>query len=373
MAPVVSPPSSQLKSHQAYRKIRDWIRDGRYGAGERLPSEREMASLLGINHLTLRRGLAKLEGEGVILKKPNVGSFVADRTRVTRVALVLPAYLQGNNAGHPWTSLVMAGACTALDPMKFSVSTLFYQRGQLWDDVGEPLANARISGVLLAPDSSVTAEQAGRLAEGGRKVVCLHDVPALASLSLPAVQPDHDMALTQLIHGLVERGHRKVRVAANTHNPTRAVLRATLETALEQTGLGSLEDVVLDLPNPPGSTLTEAFRPMADVLASDDPPTAIVVPDEYAAADLFQSCYRLGVRVPEDLSVAAVMDQTPHAYSVPLTAPNSVEVVRLAAKLATEQLIRVLEDGQVMQRRTLVHNEVVWRDSVRPLTAAAAC
>lgn len=363
--------ASQLKSHRAYAKVLDWIKDGRYGVGERLPSERDLAQMLGLNHLTVRRGLARLVDEGVIEKRPNVGNFVVESNRLVSLALILPEYLHGNHqSGHPGVSLVTAGACSALDPLRYSLSTLYYKFGRLWDDAGRAVVKAGAEGVLLAPDSSVRVEQVQRLLDRGIRVVMLQDVPSLASLGLPAVQPDHEMALLQLVHGLAERGHRRVRVAAYTSNPLQEVVLATLRIALEQTGLGSMDELLLSMPNPPGTPLAESYRVLTDVLTSDAPPTAIIVPDEYAAAHLFQSCYRLGVRVPQDLSIASVLDQTPLAYPVPLAAPDSVQVARMVGQVAALQLTDLVRGAGTVQRKTLLRNDVVWRESVADVSSA---
>lgn len=370
MAPetITKTSETRLKSQLASDKIRDWIEGGQYIPGERLPSERELAEMLGFNHLTVRRGLATLATEGVIEKRPNVGSFVAASQRVTALALVLPEYLHFQLAGHPWTGLVTAGACSGFDATEYSLSTLFYKSGRLWEDTGTALQNLSAKGVLLAVDSSVSTDHVQRILDQGIQVVCLQDSPRLARLGLPVVQPDYEVTLMQLIHGLVDRGHRRVRVAMYECNPLRESMLTTLRIALEQTGLGSLDDVLLDLPNRPGVSLSDTYRVMGELMDSaSGRPTAIVVPDEFAAADLFQSCYRRGIRVPDDLSVAALLDHTPHAYPVPLTAPDSIDGSRLVGSIAASELISLVRGNSCVQRQTLTNTQIVWRESVADL------
>lgn len=368
MSPAVV--TSSPKSLLAYHSVRSWIDEGRFAVGERLPSEREMAKELGMNHLTLRRGLSRLEDEGVIVKKPQVGSFVAQGEGVVRLALVLPEYMH-LLAGHPWASIVTAGACSALDPMRFSLSTLYYRPQRLWEDAGQALMHTRTRGVMLYADSSVSAQQVDRLVDRGVNVVGLQQAPALSGHEMPVVQPDTATPISQLLHGLVERGHRRVRVGVHTCEPDGAAMRHRLGEVLDETGLGPLDEVLLPLPNPPGVPLSETYRPMAELLQTDAPPTAIVVTDEFAAADLFQSCYRLGVRVPDDLSVASRLDLTPHAYPVPLTAPDSVRVLGRSAEVAVEQLTGMIGGDKATRRLTLLPNDVMWRGSVADLTTPA--
>jgi DNA-binding FadR family transcriptional regulator len=58
-------------------RIRGEILAGRLAAGSRLPSERELALALGINRLTLRAALGRLEAMGMIITKHGAGTIVA--------------------------------------------------------------------------------------------------------------------------------------------------------------------------------------------------------------------------------------------------------------------------------------------------------
>jgi len=53
------------------------IENGIYKPGERLPSEADLATKLGISRPTLREALLNLQQEGVIVRKHGVGTFVA--------------------------------------------------------------------------------------------------------------------------------------------------------------------------------------------------------------------------------------------------------------------------------------------------------
>src|SRR5689334_8810852 len=85
-----------VKAAVAREAILKRITRGDVKPGDRIPPERELARQLGMNHQTVRRGLAQLVEEGVIVTQPGVGSFVqpSTATRVTTgVALILPARL----------------------------------------------------------------------------------------------------------------------------------------------------------------------------------------------------------------------------------------------------------------------------------------
>ena len=69
-----------------YEDLKDEITRGGYAPGARLPSESEPCRTYGVQRDTARRALKKLVDDGLIEKRPGVGSFVmlkGDRVTVT--------------------------------------------------------------------------------------------------------------------------------------------------------------------------------------------------------------------------------------------------------------------------------------------------
>lgn len=67
-----------------YEDLKNEIQRGVYEAGAQLPSESELCRTYGVQRDTARRALKKLVDDGLIVKRPGVGSFVhASNDRVT--------------------------------------------------------------------------------------------------------------------------------------------------------------------------------------------------------------------------------------------------------------------------------------------------
>jgi GntR family transcriptional regulator, transcriptional repressor for pyruvate dehydrogenase complex len=68
---------------------------GRYKAGQKLPSERELSVMMGASRPTLREALRRLAEWGLIETRPNSGAVVRDRREWSFD--VLPAYIRFGN------------------------------------------------------------------------------------------------------------------------------------------------------------------------------------------------------------------------------------------------------------------------------------
>lgn len=58
------------------RYILNALQDGRYPLGSRLPGDRELAKSLNVNALTLQHAMRRLCQQGVLERRPRVGTFV---------------------------------------------------------------------------------------------------------------------------------------------------------------------------------------------------------------------------------------------------------------------------------------------------------
>lgn len=136
-------------------RIRGEILAGRLPAGSKLPSERELALALGINRLTLRAALARLEALGLILTRHGAGTIVASwRERAGLDAL--PALAAALDPAEPaWHDMlasilevrrVLAAEAVALAVERHTdddVAAMEAAAAAQQANVGDPLALAR--------------------------------------------------------------------------------------------------------------------------------------------------------------------------------------------------------------------------------------
>jgi GntR family transcriptional regulator len=63
---------------QVYAAIRDWIYQGTYKPGQRLPTESALCELFAVSRITTRKAVEMLVDEKLVVRQPGRGTFVVD-------------------------------------------------------------------------------------------------------------------------------------------------------------------------------------------------------------------------------------------------------------------------------------------------------
>jgi len=64
---------------QIHNQIKQAIEAGRWAVGDRIPSERELASQFDVSRMTLRQAIQTLVDEGILERRVGAGTFVANQ------------------------------------------------------------------------------------------------------------------------------------------------------------------------------------------------------------------------------------------------------------------------------------------------------
>jgi GntR family histidine utilization transcriptional repressor len=77
MTALMEPSSSAL-----YERVKTFIRrksaSGEWKPGDKIPSENELVKVLGISRMTINRALREMTGEGELVRRSGVGTFLAE-------------------------------------------------------------------------------------------------------------------------------------------------------------------------------------------------------------------------------------------------------------------------------------------------------
>src|SRR5512143_1963312 len=80
--------------NQIAESLLDQIESGKLVPGSRLPPERELSEMLGVNRMTLRQALHLLQAQGLLIRRQGNGTFVAD-PKIERQAGRLISFTRG--------------------------------------------------------------------------------------------------------------------------------------------------------------------------------------------------------------------------------------------------------------------------------------
>ncbi len=83
------------------------IADGEYPIGHRLPSELELVDAFGVSRMTVNRALRELTQEGVLVRTPGVGTFVAERQPQSPLVELSDIADEINDRGHEHSSRII--------------------------------------------------------------------------------------------------------------------------------------------------------------------------------------------------------------------------------------------------------------------------
>ena len=217
----------------------------------------------------------------------------------------------------------------------------------------------RLDGLMIA----TADERAGGLAEriGSFQAAVLLDreVPGAAA---DRVLSDHADGFSQAMRHLAGLGHRRIALIAGTPAQRGSRVRlASYRAEVERSGI----DDEPRLRRQGEMEFGDGYRAILDLLALDDPPTAIVAADNRLFAGVFSAIRDLGIRVPAELSVVACEETELTSLHNPPLDVVSRDVEELG-RVAAELLLERLETPRLRRREIVLPTRFEARGSSAP-------
>jgi DNA-binding LacI/PurR family transcriptional regulator len=332
---------------------------------------RDLAPMLGVSELTVRRDIVTLAEQRLVTKVhggatlpvarpvPRTSAVRAEPGRFT-VGMVVPSL------DFYWPPVV-AGARAAAAALGVNLQL----RGSTYDatedrrQIARLVEGGQVQGLLLAPDlaggdSEALLDWLGRLAV---PTVLMERQPARSS-PFEAVRSDHRLGVELAVRHLYQHGHRRIGIVLALQSPTSAQLARGWKTACAELGIPDdlifRESVRSDVPRH-RELIGAVLRRCAEVHA-----TALIVHSDPDALSVARYCGEVGMRVPSDLALVSYDDEVAHLAEPALTAvrPPKGHVGRIAVELMVS---RLLEGVRRPAQRVLVAPDLVVRGSSVPV------
>jgi DNA-binding LacI/PurR family transcriptional regulator len=235
-----------------------------------------------------------------------------------------------------------------------------------------PLRNSMLKAIPYAAVdgfvvTGLTADR-GEVAELRRRNVPFVLVDSEAQPDVPSVETDDEQGGYALTRHILDLGHRDIALLIFEAGPERADIgyRGPLRRRLDGAAR-ALEDVGLSLDSP-NITIAEApctraggYTATLDLMARDRPPTAVLAFSDIMAVGALDAMHTLGVKVPEEVSVAGYDDQPEAEWTRPrLTTVR--QPIETKGRLAGDFLVAAIR-GEDQHPRQLLHGTLVVRES----------
>ena len=283
---------AQIQNH-----YRTQIRRGTLVAGDRLPSERELASTFGVNLLTINKAMAVLESERLLDRQTSRGTYIHRDVSRGQIIVVFDTCHFANPDLSGFYHSLLASITTAVKNRNMRPMHIL-GHGDPGDDF---IAS-------LEPQSSFWHQCAGVLAMAGleqfENQLLDMGVPAVTITTLHGqgihpVRMDYDDFVMRTYKHLRERGCQRIGIIFN--NPlsnTHSVLPGLKERVL-QSGDGLDPRFWIDA----CATPQEGYQAMTHLWQQPQRPDGLVIVDDNTAMGVGKAVRDLGINTPGQLKL----------------------------------------------------------------------
>ncbi|MCC9305998.1 LacI family transcriptional regulator [Kitasatospora sp. RB6PN24] len=355
-AEATAPRGRGLKFRTLADRLRREIDEGLWPPGSRLPTEQELARAHGASVSTVRRAVADLVAEDLVVRRQGSGTYVlAPAAAGGRSALIgvivpdtafyYPRVLQGIEE-----ELTAAGA-------RCVIASSSYDQARELRAIADML-DAGAEGLLLAPTLAgpeTPEAYLDRLAGLPVPVVLVERRGTSLGDATESVCTHHEAGGYDAVRHLARLGHRTTGLVLRLHSPTTEPVRRGFHQAVRELGLaGSEFRAALEEWSPAAADrcLTGLRRAGA---------TAAVCFGDRQAALLEAAARRAGLRVPDDLALIAYDDEIADIAEVPLTAVSPPK--HLLGRTAAGLLLNRLDHPEDSRRQVLLRPAITVRES----------
>ncbi len=218
-----------------------------------------------------------------------------------------------------------------------------------------------VDGVLLLSDRC--QDHAAQLAADGAACVVIAARPVTGIPGVACVVEELRSGARQVARLLAGQGHRRIGYAGSNFPD---IVLTAFRDELVALGVPLTDDLVLI----PGRTPQAGAAAVAELLARSSPPTALFARTDALAFGALRQAHRLGVRVPEDLSLVGHDDVPFAALTEPPLTTVRIDCARVG-QAAAEALLALIH-GTGGAEPPVIETELVVRESTAPAASLAS-
>jgi DNA-binding LacI/PurR family transcriptional regulator/DNA-binding transcriptional regulator YhcF (GntR family) len=347
--------------HQLSQILRRDIEEGRFPAGERIPSERDLAARYGISRASVRESITALIQAGVLFRTVGKGTFVSSTIPAEPVRpaarergicfAISDGVFQFVQTGY---NRILTGVETAC--REAGMRLYFQPVGEGTRDtslVGEPPAGCIVVG-------GVGRHVLDHFRETATPYVLVDLLISDSSSSHLSVRIDYAAGTRVAMDHLYNMGHRTFGfIGFAGSEKYKAYWKALQAYGIPYDPRHVVFVSTLNLQ--PG--IAAGYQAMQEMIGGGALPGCILVVNDFVALGVLEQLKIAGIRVPADISIVGY-DDLGHNASPPLT---TVRVdLHQVGRLAAGVLFRKLKGEELDQEEYVVPVDLIVRGSTAP-------
>lgn len=361
--------------------LREQILSKKLKPGDQIPTDKELAAAYNVSRITTTHAVKELEKEGLIYRVSGKGTFVREEAQWRRnqkrsrlISFVVPFERQTGSAyallGGAEAQAARGGQLLTIHNSEDSVEK---ERTIILD-----LLEHRIEGLVLFPYScSANHDILSRLLIDRVPLVLIDRQVVGIDASFVAV--DNVGSMTDVVRHLSELGHRRIAYMANTRTAMTSERDRFLGfcRGMAQSGIPLRSEYIRLADEDPAGGATApwgdaeadrkaARRTIESLFGLPEPPTALVVVNDYSAILAEKAALEMGLSVPGDLSLTG-FDDVPTASHLEVPLTTVAQPFREIGETAVRVMQKLIEDPDApAEIRHLPYRLVVRQSTAAP-------
>jgi len=309
------------------------IRRGELQPGQRIGSETELASTWRVSPVTIQRALSELQREGWVLRRPKIGTIVADRSAQSRkVALLV------SSAGDATQSSYISGLTANLGD-DLELVTINTQNSATLEADALRRAAAECRAIVCSPTGAV--ENSPLFKSIATTVPIVFIDRALDGVDGDVIMTDNLGSIDLGLRHLASLGHSRIAYfmlhPQLTHSATERY-KGYVQFMASDTHVRQFSRVIS-----PEQHYVRVETVLAEMLRDPKPITAIVCEQDSVMAAVLEAAIHLGISVPGELAILSFNDvpvmMQPLARTVHRLVPRPEALGAMAAERVRLRLI----------------------------------
>ncbi len=326
---ALTPDSTCMNTYldQIAARLQRRFRHGGYGVGDRLPSLRDLAEEYDLKINILRRAIARLVEQGVVVQEQGRGTFLSRLPDVPAPTGSLLVLLVGVDRRDGFVVRVLDALSASADRAGHPLETQLISAPA---EIAPAVRTTAPAGVVMIGRHDESHHQA-LLATGGAFVSLGSGRGVRPPRGCSWVSNEDRAGIYHATQHLLAMGHRRITCLAPSIDAY--YVNDRIEGWRDALADGGLHPDLDDLIRAPTLDRTGAASAWATMQLHRQRPTAVVALDDGLALDLIQVVTAEGLHVPDDLSITGFGEQAEDGSDLPRLTTVAIDLSRVGSAL----------------------------------------